>query len=143
MKRSLILIIAMFCTSCLVQMSTPTEPQVEIAAMESTEDPTIATPDCQPGSGVTFRLQKISDNMVELIATGLQPAEATRVFYSSTYNGRNDGLSGMFDANLVNENGEFYSELSRLDPVEEKVSMTWDIRLQHSHGVECATIILP
>ena len=144
MKWTFLLILAWLCSACVIQNSQPTTPQVEvITAVESTEDPTIPIPDCAPASGVAFSLQKLSDNRVELIATGLQPGETPRVFYNSTYNGNNAGPSGIFDANMVLENGEFYNELSRLDPPEEKVAITWDIRLQHSRGVECASIILP
>ena len=144
MKPILILIVSMFCTSCLAQLSTPIGSQLEVVvAVETTEDPTIPIPECQPVSGVTFRLQKISDNIVELIATGLQPGETPRVFYNSTYNEKNAGTGGIYDATIVLEDGRFYFELNRLDPPEEKASVTWDIRLQHIHGVECATIILP
>jgi len=111
--------------------------------MVSTEDPTIPIPDCQPASGATFRLQKISDNIVELIATGLQPGDYPRVFFNSTYNGKNAGPGGIYDTNKVLESGEYYFELSRLDPPEDKAFMTWEIRLQHAHGVECASIVLP
>ena len=144
MKWTFLLILAWLCTSCAIQNSQPSTPQVEgIAAVESTEDPTIPIPDCAPASGAAFRLQKLSDNRAELIATGLQPGETPRIFINSTYNGKNAGPGSIFDANMVLENGEFYYELSRLDPPKEKVSMTWEIRLQHSRGVECASIVLP
>ncbi|MBI5353794.1 MAG: hypothetical protein HZB50_14215 [Chloroflexi bacterium] len=142
MKRSLLLILILFCTSCSMQNSTPSEPVV-VTPMVSTEDPTIPIPDCQPASGATFRLQQISDTIVELIATGLQPGDYPRVFFNSTYNGKNAGPGGMYDTNKVLESGEYFFELGRLDPPEDKVSMTWEIRLQHAHGVECASIVLP
>jgi hypothetical protein len=143
MKRSLILIIAMLCTSCLAQMTTPTEPPLEEMPIESTEIPEeIITPDCQPASGVTFRLQKISENMVELIATGLQPGETPRVFFNSAING-NDGSGGIRDGNIIDDTGEFYLELDRLDPPDGQAAATWDIRLAHTRGVECTMITLP
>jgi hypothetical protein len=80
--------------------------------------------------------------MVELIATGLQPGETPHVFYTSAVNG-SDGKGGEYDGNIVNNNGDFYFELDRLDPPDEQVTATWDIRLVHTRGVECAMITLP
>jgi hypothetical protein len=43
----------------------------------------------------------------------------------------------------VNEDGEFFFELENLEPQVGQTDSTWDIRLVHQRGVECATITLP
>jgi hypothetical protein len=70
MRRWIVLAIAIFTIACL-GTATPTP---EVPGVESITTPD-AIPECQPAASVAFKLQKISDTFVEVIASGLQPGK--------------------------------------------------------------------
>ena len=142
MRRWLFLFIAIFSLACLTQGLATAIP-LEKPGIESAATP-FSLPDCQPSASVTFKVQKINDTLVMLIASGLQPGETPFVYYST------EKRMGGYDGNIVSDKTEFYSELDLEDrdvtkqaTSGEQLTTTWDIRLEHRGGVECTTITLP
>ncbi len=102
-----------------------------------------STPDCLHADGVTLNVRRISDSSVELQVSGLEPGEMPFITYSTSDSGSSvRGEAGNF-AQGANAKGEFIYKLGGLNPLTGQTSATWDIRLIHSRGVECATITLP
>jgi len=142
MQRWILLVIAMFSTACLAQGQVNPMP-LETPGVELMTTP-FSIPECKPAVGVTFKLQRISDYLVELIASGLKPGETPYVYYMT------NGKGGGFPGNIVRESGELFTDLNwsdfradLLEPPEGQLSATWDITLVHVRGVECAAITLP
>ena len=97
---------------------------------------------CQPSPGVTLETRRVSDSMVEMHASGLEPGELPFVIYS-TFSNTGGTMVELNYTRGADENGEFSFDLSELMPHKGQTSTTWDIRLIHSRGVACATITLP
>ena len=140
MKRWAFLIASVFGAACLAQIVATAIPTVEVSIEPPGTPYTI--PECQPASGVTIKVQKMSDTIVELIASGLIPGETPYVYYNTPV-GNIVGTGGAYSGYTANDNGEFYFELENLEPPPGQASVTWDIRLMHERGVECTTITLP
>lgn len=101
-----------------------------------------ATPTCQPFSGVTFEVLRLYQSDVTLHATGLQPGEIPSVSYSASSNNASSIGDAAFSTG-ADQNGVFSQPLRGLAPLPGQTHSTWDIRLIHSRGIECATITLP
>ncbi len=102
-----------------------------------------ATPDCQPATGVTIDVRRLSDTTAVLHASGLQPGEIPFIFYGTSIIGHSMRREASGFAKTVDEHGEFSFELIGLQPLEGQANATWDIRLVHRRGVACAAITLP
>ena len=140
MRRWIVLAIAVSSIACLMEgIATP---EVQVVESTTTITTPYSIPACQPAADVTYKLQKISDTFVEVIASGLQPGETPYVYYNTPV-GNIPGKGGAYSGDIVNEDGEFFFALENLEPPEGKTSATWDIRLVHEGGVECTTITLP
>ncbi|HLO32890.1 MAG TPA: hypothetical protein VK249_27345 [Anaerolineales bacterium] len=147
MNRWIVPAIVLCTTACLAQPGVTAPPTGEIPGVESATTP-FSIPGCQPAAGVTFRLQKISTYLAEVIASGLQPGETPYVYYDTVEHIANGGTG--FPGEIVGADGEFYSDLNWrlwdvdiLKPPEGEPSATWEFRLVHARGVECARITLP
>lgn len=142
MKRWIILFFAVFTVACLIP-ATMTETPVVEESIEYTFTVPSATPDCRHASDVTLEVVHISNSTVELQVSGLQPGEKPSVIYSTHSNtGSSSGEMGDF-AKGADENGEISIDLPGLIPLDKQINSTWDIRVIHVRGVECATITLP
>ncbi len=136
MRRWIILIVAVLTVSCVSSFpgSVPTSRPFAAAT---------ATPMCQHSPGVTVTTRRTSDTSVELHVSGLQPGENPYLLYS-TSNGNETSLGEIHDPRKgADGNGEFTAILSDLKSLEGQPTTTWDVRVIHSHGVECTTITLP
>jgi hypothetical protein len=142
MKRWTILFFAIFTVACLLPVTITEVPVVE-EPIEYTFTAPSATPDCRHASAVTLEIVRISNSTVELQVSGLQPGEKPSVLYSTSSNTSSSiGEMGDF-AKGADENGEISIYLPGLIPLDEQINSTWDIRVIHTRGVECATITLP
>jgi hypothetical protein len=140
MKRWIVLGLAVFGIACLAQtIATPIPVVTVTTGLPGTP---YSIPACQPTPGISLKLQKISDTLIELIAMGLRPGESPSVYYNTPV-GDTPGTGGSYQTDTVNEDGKFLLELQNLEPPFGQTSATWDIRLAHERGVECATITLP
>ncbi len=145
MKGWIVFLIVLIGILCLVQLAKPTTVTGVPVSTVSAWTPD-STPECQPAPGVTFKIQKTGQYRAELIASGLQPGELPYVYYGTL-----DGALGVeFPGNPVNEKGEFFADLNGseynvdvLKPPEGQTSATWEFRLVHERGVECARITMP
>ena len=150
MKRWMLLVFAAFGLTCLAQGLATAIPNEEVRIETDTTPDPYSVPECRPFPGATFKVQKISDTLVEFIASGLQPGETPYVYYNTPVGDIKEGKGGGLSGNRVGEDGTFYSDMDwtfwdtdRLIPPEGQASATWDIRLEHARGVECTTITLP
>lgn len=148
MRTWIFFAVAAFSLACLIPVMTIATPSGEAPAVESATTP-FSIPDCQPAPDVTFRVLKTGEYLAELIASGLQPGESPYVYYATVDDLKKSGGAG-FPGDIVNEDGEFYSDLNwrlldvdMLEPPEGQASAIWEFRLVHSRGVECARITLP
>ena len=82
MSKNILLILFVLCAACQAQTPAPAV-TTEISPYVAPS----ATPDCQPASGVTLEVQRVSSTAAVLNASGLQPGEIPFVFYSTTVNG--------------------------------------------------------
>jgi hypothetical protein len=145
MKGWIVFLIVLIVILCLVQLAKPTTlPEVQLSTVSAWTPDTV--PACQPAPGVTFKVQKTGQYRAELIATGLQPGEIPYVYYGTLDNLLTAGFTGY----PVNEKGEFFADLNGseydadvLKPPEGQASATWEFRLVHERGVECARITMP
>ena len=145
MKYWIISFVVVLSLACLTEgLATPAEtPKVE------NETTPFSIPECRSAPGVTFEIKKTGEYLVELIANGLQPGETPYVYYNNVGDtGQDNG--GSFPGNVVNENGEFFSDMNWkfwdvdiLELPEGQPTTTWEFRVEHADGVECATITLP
>jgi hypothetical protein len=132
--------IVLFCTACQTQAATAV-PVVEVSTAMF-EVPT-ATPDCQHAEGVTMDIKRRSDSKVTLQISGLQPGEVPYIIYSTSSGGASRMIGSGYSVTGADASGKFTHDQGGLLPLEGQTSATWDIRLIHSRGVECATITLP
>ncbi len=103
-----------------------------------------ATPDCQPASGVTLEVQRLTNTIVVLHTGGLQPGEIPSIFYSTSVAGVGSKRGEAWGfAKGADEHGEFSVQLTSLVPLDGQSEATWDIRLVHARGVACTEITLP
>jgi len=134
-------VIVLFCSAC----QTPADATEVIVVEESTGtfiEPT-STPDCQHAEGVTIDIQRRSDSKVILQISGLQPGEVPYITYSTSSGGASRMIGSGYAVTGADASGKFTHDHGGLLPLEGQTSATWDIRLIHSRGVECATITLP
>jgi hypothetical protein len=142
MRRRIIFAMGVFSLACLTQTLASPVPVVEV----STELPgtPYTIPACEPAGGVTFEVRNLAyqETSAELIAGGLTPGETPYVYYN-TPPGDLPGTGGAYPGNVVDSDGRFFFQLEHLEPPNGQTSATWDIRLVHRRGVECATVTLP
>ncbi len=141
-RRSVILLIALLSTACIPQVTQTVVPVVT-ASTEAPKIPT-ATLECQHAESVVLDVRRLSDSKVTLSISGLQPEEVPFITYSTFQNGaasKRGEISKFVKG--ANTKGEFTTEIGGLLPLPGQTTATWDIRIIHSHGVECATITLP
>lgn len=102
------------------------------------------TPDCQPATGVTLEVQRLTNTIVVLHASGLQPGEIPSVFYSTSVAGVGSKRGEAWGfVKGADERGEFSVQLTSLLPLDGQSEATWDIRLVHARGVACIEVTLP
>jgi hypothetical protein len=137
----IVAIITLFCTACHQQAAATEIPVVEVST-GTFEVPT-ATPDCQPANGVTMDIQRLSDSKLTLRISGLQPGEIPYIIYSTASARASRMITSGYAVTGASADGKFTIDQAGLIPPEGETSATWDIRLIHSRGVECATITMP
>ncbi len=143
-RSSILLLIALMstaCTSQVIQTVTPVVPVVT-ASTEAPKIPT-ATHECQHAESVVLDVRRLSDSKVILSISGLQPGESPFITYSTAQNGMGKRGEMSHFAIGADTQGNFTTDIVGLQPLAGQTTATWDIRIIHSHGVECTTITLP
>lgn len=134
-KQAIVLVLALLAAAC---QPAPT-PIVILDTPTAEVDP---IPACRHFEGATLDMRRVGDDQVRLHVTGLQPGENPSVIYTTTATDVVTSKVEMYDvAEGADETGAFSIILSGLRPLSDE-SATWDVRLIHERGVECATITI-
>jgi hypothetical protein len=113
-----------------------------IVIIDTPTEEAAAIPACEHFEGATLQMRRVGDDQVRLQVGGLQPGEHPSVIYTTTATEVAASKVEMFDvAEGADASGDFSIVLSGLRPLGEE-SVTWDVRLIHERGVECATITI-
>ncbi len=144
MKGWFVLILAGLCAACQAHALPTAFPTPAVTVQVLPPVTPSATPDCQPAAGVTVEVQRLTNTIVVLHASGLQPGEIPSVFYGTSVSGIGSKRGEAWGfAEGADDHGEFSLELTGLEPLEGQSRATWDIRLVHKRGVACTAVTLP
>ena len=93
---------------------------------------------------MTLEVLRLTNTIVVLHASGLQPGEIPFVFYSTSISGVGSKRGEAWGfAKGADERGEFSVQLTSLRTLNGQSEATWDIRLVHARGVACTEVTLP
>ena len=99
-------------------------------------------PACRHVEGLTLDMRRMGDDQVRLNVSGLQPGEHPSLIYTTASTEVVSSKVEMYDVvEGADAEGRFSIILSGLRPLGDN-SATWDVRLIHARGVECATITI-
>lgn len=134
-KQGIILVLVLLAAAC---QSTTTP----IVIGETPAEKATSIPACRHAEGVMLEMRRIGDDEVRLQVSGLQAGEHPSVIYTTTATEVVSSKVEMYDVDEgADEEGRFSIVISGLRPLGDN-SATWDVRLIHERGVECAIITI-